>query len=148
MQAAMLDSVLEKQRTGEYDVDSSMEQPTRLIMGTMNKALRDGDHATVMTMLSDDPKAKADAVMAMHKSGQMDGSMDHTTTPPATTKTQSRLPKPGAPGAWTPVENSLLRAAVAQFGPEVPCRWDKVADKVGGGKTATECKKHLKALGK
>ena len=81
----------------------------------------------------------------MHKSGQLDVS-DHT--PPPTQKTQSRRTKPGAPGAWTPMENTLLKAAVAQFGPEVPCRWDKVADKVGGGKTATECKKHLKALGK
>ena len=39
-----------------------MEDAARLIMGTMSKALRDGDHATVSTMLSEDSQAKADAV--------------------------------------------------------------------------------------
>jgi len=49
---------------------------------------------------------------------------------------------------WTPKEDDALRKACAQIGAEVPNRWDKVAAKVGGGKTKDACKKHFKDLSK
>lgn len=70
-------------------------------------------------------------------------------TPANKTPAKGAASGPATPGTgvgWTPKEEEALKKAAAQFGPETPNRWENVAKKVGGGKTAQSCKKHLKDM--
>ena len=49
---------------------------------------------------------------------------------------------------WTADLEAKLKSAVSKLGPEVPNRWERIAQAVGSGKTKDACKKHAKELNK
>jgi len=61
--------------------------------------------------------------------------------------TEAALSSSGIMG-WTGQQEEALRKACVLYGPDTANRWDKVAAKVGGGKTKDACKKHSKELPK
>ncbi|KAL3814150.1 hypothetical protein ACJIZ3_015418 [Penstemon smallii] len=52
----------------------------------------------------------------------------------------------GSSISWTREEDKLFENALAQFTEDTPDRWQKVAEAVGGGKTAEDVKKHYEIL--
>ncbi|OVA07031.1 SANT/Myb domain [Macleaya cordata] len=53
---------------------------------------------------------------------------------------------PSSPKVWTFEENKLFETALVKYGENTSNRWQKIAEAVGGNKTAEDVKKHYELL--